>query len=464
MAQFINTNVASLNAQRNLTRSQSTMNTAMQRLSTGLRINSAKDDAAGLAISERFTTQIRGLDQAMRNANDGISLAQTAEGAMSELTNNLQRIRELAVQSANVTNSNSDRGALNDEVQQRIAEIDRIATQTAFNGIKVLDGSAGSATFQVGANVGETISLGLSTNVRSGALGQIASAERQVTGTQLTNGGLTISVGSGDAVSIGASDSGSAQDVAEAINSSGVSGLTVTATNVQTGTFAAIGTNTGDTYDLAINGQQIFATNTPVDGLTPTSQPPAVGDVVERINLFSSETGVTATVDSGVITLTAEDGRDIAITENSTVGTSGFSTGTLNGQVSLTASDNITFGGTQAAVVGTTEIVRDTSTLDNVSITTVENAEDAIARIDAALSSVNGFRSDLGAIQNRLESTIVNIQTTSENLAASRGRIQDADFAAETANLTRAQILQQAGVAMLSQANAQPQIALSLLG
>ena len=186
--------------------------------------------------------------------------------------------------------------------------------------------------------------------------------------------------------------------------------------------------------------------------------------MVERINLFSSETGVTATVDSGVITLTAEDGRDIAITENSTVGTSGFSTGTLNGQVSLTASDNITFGGTQAAVVGTTEIVRDTSTLDNVSITTVENAEDAIARIDAALSSVNGFRSDLGAIQNRLESTIVNIQTTSENLAASRGRIQDADFAAETANLTRAQILQQAGVAMLSQANAQPQIALSLLG
>ena len=174
MAQVINTNVASLNAQRNLSTSQSTLATALQRLSSGLRINSAKDDAAGLAISDRFTTQIRGLNQAVRNANDGISLAQTAEGALGEVTNNLQRIRELAVQSANATNSASDRAALDQEVQQRLAEIERIATQTAFNGQKVLDGTFGNATFQVGANVGETITVGLSTSMRTTAIGKTA--------------------------------------------------------------------------------------------------------------------------------------------------------------------------------------------------------------------------------------------------------------------------------------------------
>ncbi|MFK7886252.1 MAG: flagellin [Gammaproteobacteria bacterium] len=460
MAQFINTNVASLNAQRNLGRSQTGMNTAMQRLSTGLRINSAKDDAAGLAISERFTTQIRGLDQAMRNANDGISLAQTAEGAMGELTSNLQRIRELAVQSANVTNSASDRQALDAEVQQRIAEIDRISTQTSFNGLKVLDGSAGAATFQVGANVGETISLGLSTNVRSGALGQIASDERQVTGTGLTNGGLTIAVGNTAAVSIGASDSGSAQDVAEAINSSGVAGLTTTATNEQTGTFAAIGGSATDTYALTINDQVIFAPATDAAaGIT-------AGEVVDQINLFSNTTGVVASLDGSTVTLTAEDGRNITTVEAATEGTSGFASDTYEGQVTLTASENITFGGTQStAVLGSPAVItKDTDTLENVSITSVDNANDAIARIDSALTAVSSFRSDLGAIQNRLESTINNLQTTSENLSASRGRIQDADFASETANLTKAQILQQAGVAMLSQANTQPQIALSLLG
>jgi len=459
MAQFINTNVASLNAQRNLTRSQSTMNTAMQRLSTGLRINSAKDDAAGLAISERFTTQIRGLDQAMRNANDGISLAQTAEGAMGELTSNLQRIRELAVQSANVTNNAADRQALDAEVQQRIAEIDRIATQTSFNGLKVLDGSAGSATFQVGANVGETISLGLSTNVRAGALGQIASDERQVDGSTLTNGGLTIAVGTSSAVSIGASDSGSAQDIAEAINSSGVAGLTTTATNEQDGTYAAIGGSATDTYALTINDQVIYATG------SDASAGIAAGDLVEQINLFSNSTGVVASLDGSTVTLNAEDGRDIVVAETSDVGTSGFASDTYEGQVTLTASENITFGGTQTAVLGSPAVItKDASTLEDVSITSVDNANDAISRIDSALTAVSGFRSDLGAIQNRLESTINNLQTTSENLSASRGRIQDADFAAETANLTKAQILQQAGVAMLSQANTQPQIALSLLG
>ncbi|MEM7082002.1 MAG: flagellin [Pseudomonadota bacterium] len=471
MAQYINTNVASLNAQRNLGRSQGAMNTAMQRLSTGLRINSAKDDAAGLAISERFTAQIRGLDQAMRNANDGISLAQTAEGALAELTNNLQRIRELAVQSANVTNSASDRAALDAEVQQRIDEIDRIATQTTFNGLRVLDGSAGSATFQVGANVGETIALGLNTNARSGALGQIASATGDVSGGPLT-GALTITVGANSPVEIGTSASGSAQDVVAAINSAGVPGLTATATNVVTDDFTTVSGVAGDTYNLEINGVTVYAAGQTDLGTTGDLEG---ADVAAQINLFSSSTGVTAAFDStaGEMTFTALDGRNIDITEVLTnTGAGGIDDAiadadgeTTTGQISLSASENISLAGTDVAVLGLGAVIaKDSQTLDNVAITDVAGANDAINRIDSALEAVNSFRSDLGAIQNRLESTIVNLQTVNENLAASRGRIQDADFAAETAALTKAQILQQAGVAMLSQANAQPQVALSLLG
>ncbi len=477
MATYINTNLASLNAQRNLNSSQGTMATAMQRLSTGLRINSAKDDAAGMAISERFTSQIRGLDQAMRNASDGISLAQTAEGALGELTSNLQRVRELAVQSANVTNSSNDRAALDAEVQQRIAEIDRIATQTSFNGINVLDGSAGSASFQVGANVGETINLGLSTNARSGALGQIATGTGQGTVAAFA-GGLTISVGDNDAIAIGATATGSAQDKVEAINSAGVPGLTATATNVQTDAFAGV-TSSGvaDGYALNINGTDIYAASNDLsdDGALTGA------DVAAKINLFASETGVTATFDAAGnnMTLTAQDGRNIVTSETIGANVTGAGFGTIVaadnagtatttvGQITLTASDNITLAGTagDATALGLSgAIVKDAQTLDNVSINDVAGANDAISRIDSALSAVSGFRSDLGAIQNRLESTIVNLQTTNENLSAARGRIQDADFAAETAALTKAQILQQAGVAMLSQANAQPQVALSLLG
>src|SRR5512143_1358827 len=238
MAQVINTNIASLNAQRNLNKSQGALGTALQRLSSGRRINSAKDDAAGLAISERFTTQIRGLNQAVRNANDGISLAQTTEGALQEVTNNLQRIRELAVQSANATNSDSDRSALDQEVQQRIAEIDRIATQTSFNGRKVLDGTFGGATFQVGANVGETIGVNLSTGVKTTQLGQIAKGTSTTeVDTNALSGTATIQVGSSTVTTVGASKQGTAagQSVgsayakAAAINAASVPGLTVTA-------------------------------------------------------------------------------------------------------------------------------------------------------------------------------------------------------------------------------------------
>jgi len=381
MAQSINTNVASLNAQRNLNRSQGLLNQSLERLSTGLRINSAKDDAAGLAISERFTTQIRGINQAARNASDGISLAQTSESALGELTNNLQRIRELAVQSANATNSASDRVALNAEVTERIAEVDRIAKQTSFNGVKVLDGSFGTATFQVGANVGETISVSLNTDVTASSVGTVntvagvAYAMDTVTAPGTADTVLTITPAGGSASTVNVAAGASIQDAANAIN------------------------------------------NANIDG------------VAAFVN------------DAGTLQVLSDDPA-VAITE--VVGGAGNVTGL-------------------ATLATAAEAVSATTTLSGLGVDTVGGANFAIARVDSALTEVNGLRGNLGAIQNRFESTIINLQTVSENLAASRGRIQDADFAAETAALTKAQILQQAGVAVLSQANAAPQLALSLL-
>lgn len=504
MALTINTNVASLNAQRNLGRSQGLLNQSLERLSTGLRINSAKDDAAGLAISERFTTQIRGLNQAVRNANDGISLAQTAEGALSELNNNLQRIRELAVQSANATNSASDRAALDQEVQQRLAEIDRIATQTAFNDQTLLDGTFGNASFQVGANVGQTIGVTLNSNLRTISIGKTADYAggagfdpalglgQQGTGVDASAigaGELTVAIGSGDAVAVVASiaenaaaglTAGSAQAKASALNSSGISGLSATAETTAVFEFADVD-DTG--YNLTINGQAIYtARDFSGTNLTGT-------DFVTAVNANASATGVTASFDSANsrVTLSAVDGRDIIIDQNDATAATNVGLGvtddTLNnsvndaldldagttataaGTIRLTASEQLVIGGSTPARIGftATTLALGNSALNTASVTTVDNANTTINRVDAALSSVSGLRSQFGAIQNRFESTIANLQAVSENLTASRGRIQDADFAAETAALTKAQILQQAGVSVLSQANAQPQLALSLL-
>jgi flagellin len=475
----INTNVASLNAQRNLAASQSSLAQALQRLSSGLRINSAKDDAAGLAISQRFTTQINGLNQAVRNANDGISLSQTAESALDELNNNLQRIRELAVQSANATNSAADRAALDAEVQQRTAEISRIATQTTFNGLRVLDGTAGTSVFQVGANVGDTISVNFSQGVRANQIGQVATS----TGTAVTNaalaaGDVSIQVGAGASVNVGASSAGtsagqgadSAYAKVNAINAAGISGLTASGTTSVTGAFSDITNgNAAGTYNLSINGVAIYSSS----GNLAASATLTVSDVATQINLYSSQTGVVATVAGGNLTLASNEGRNIAVTQTVTLGgTGGSGTGadntlvaTTRGTITLSASQNITLGGAGIAKVGFTagSIALDTQTLANVNVTTVANANTAIQRVDAALTTVSRLRSDFGAIQNRFQSTISNLQAVSENLAASRSRIQDADYASETANLTRAQVLQQAGVAILAQANASPQSVLSLL-
>ena len=481
MPLVINSNIASLNAQRNLNTSQTALATALQRLSSGLRINSAKDDAAGLAISERMTAQIRGLNQAVRNANDGISLAQTAESALAELTNNLQRIRELAVQAANATNSASDRAALDQEVQQRIAEIERIATQTSFNGQKVLDGTFGTATFQVGANVGETISVNLSTGVRSTQIGQIAEKTGlEVTSSALTSGGLTIKVGNGSTYSVGASTAGSgagqtadsAYAKAVAINAAGIAGLTATASNSRTESTAfsnvTLGNDGTQSYSLQVNGKTVYTNTTAGASITADT-------IVAQINLYTSETGVSASKDAstGKVTLSTTDGRNIEVIETITLGTGGSGTGldasvqgTLRGYITLSASENITLGGTQEADIGFSNdevIAKDTTTISSVNVLTVNAAQNAIKRVDSALTAVSNLRSTFGAIQNRFESTIANLQAVSENLSASRSRIMDADFAAETASLTRAQILQQAGVAMLAQANALPNTVLALL-
>lgn len=478
MAISVNTNVMSLNAQRNLSRSDGMLQTSLQRLSSGLRINSAKDDAAGLAIANRFTTQIRGLNQAVRNANDGISLAQTAESALDELNNNLQRIRELAVQSANATNSASDRAALDQEVQQRVAEINRIASQTAFNGQKVLDGSFGSAQFQVGANVGETITVNLTTGVRSDQLGQIATDTATVNAGPLTDGSLTLSVGGSPAVLVGASvagtqagqDADSAFAKVNAVNAASVSGLTATATNAQTAAFGTVGTDgTNDvTYDLTINGEAIYTGFTLAAATTDTL---TADQVAAQINLKSTTTGVSASVSGTDLTLTAADGRNITFAETiagtgATGAGLGQVDGTLYGSVTLSAAENIVADDTGNLLgfgAGPQSIAVDSTTIASVDVLSVTNSETAIQRTDAALTSVSSLRSQLGAVQNRFESTIVNLQAVSENLAASRGRIMDADFAAETANLTKAQILQQAGIAVLAQANAVPQAVLGLL-
>jgi flagellin len=472
MPQTINTNIASLNAQRNLNSSQSSLATSLQRLSSGLRINSAKDDAAGLAISERMSAQVRGLNQAVRNANDGISLTQVAEGAMQETTNILQRMRELSIQSANSTNSSSDRQALQQEVTQLQSEINRIALNTEFNGQRILDGSFSSASFQVGANANQTITFGIG-SIKASSIGGIATATgTAVSGAASTD--LTIAIGAGAATSIASSagftgnsaqDATSAYAKAAAINDAGVAGLTVSASTSGTQTVGAIGGTAADTYNLSINGVAIFTNQDVATALTNSA-------LRDAINGVSNQTGVLASLNGGDLTLTASDGRNITVTESGTgftAGTDGLSvTGgdfaaVLRGSLTVSATDSITIGGTVATVGLSAAIAKDALGVDTVDIGTAAGAQSAILRLDAALASVTSSRAGLGALQNRFMSTISNLSATSENLTAARSRIQDTDFAAETANLTRAQILQQAGTAMLAQANALPNNVLTLL-
>ena len=465
---IINTNTISLNAQRNLSSNSASLATTIQRLSSGLRINSARDDAAGLAISERFTTQIRGTAQAARNAQDAVSLAQTAEGALTSVSNNLQRIRELAVQAANATNNASDRQALQEEVAQLISEIDRVATSAQFNGVNLLDGSFTSQAFQVGANVGQTISVSQIASARTSSLGQfrgvvltnqsIGTANNTAAAQSVTVGGSTVSLGT---------IANDARALTNAINASGVSGLSATANvNTLAGQTSATAPTAAGNSTVDINGTSITIAGT-------TNLVTNRANAVAAINAQSAVTGVLASDTGTSVSLTAADGRNITVANflaggatGAVLASYGLAAATTAGatinvtyQAPSTVTGTLSWTGAFAPAAAT--IAATGTALSGINVATGANT--AISAIDAALNTVNGQRATLGAIQGRFEQTISNLQITSENLTASRSRIQDADFAEETAKLTRAQVLQQAGVAMLAQANAVPQNVLSLL-
>mgnify|MGYP002712041808 CR=1 FL=1 len=492
MVMSVNTNISSLNAQKNLAASQSKLSTAIERLSSGMRINSAKDDAAGLAISTRFTTQINGLNQAVSNANDGISLAQTTESALNEVTNNMQRIRQLAVQSANATNSDSDRAALDAEVQQRLAEITRISQQTTFNGRHVLDGSFGSAAFQIGANVGETITVDLSQGAGSGDVGKAAvSTSGDVSalfaaavpgnpgspaqpGSATTTVDLTTALGTG--ITVGAGDlTVGGTDVASATYTDGnvLAGAIATAggANVSASFDAGTGlltiTNTDESGPVALGGTNaasVFGTTASVAAQTPTV-PPSAGTPA-GLNLATGELTINGVDMAG--TYADEQAFVNAVNAKGIEGVSAYYDSVSN-SFGINSLTDLTIDGTQAGAgglnfsgAGATPIQAGGSLVGS-NVSSVTGANQTITRIDSALSTISGMRSDLGAVQNRFSSTIANLQTISQNLSASRSQIQDADFAAETANLSSADILQQAGVSVLAQANASTQTVLKLL-
>ena len=491
MASTINTNISSLTAQRNLGTSQASLNTSIQRLSSGLRINSAKDDAAGLAISERFTSQIRGLNQAVRNANDGISLSQVAEGALAGSGNILQRVRELSVQSANATNSASDRKAIQAEVGQLLSELDRIAGTTEFNGQKLLDGSFGSATFQVGANANQTITA-TTGNFRTANYGvnlNESTATVATTGSTAGSAGAasgTVTIAGLQTKTINVAASGTAADIASAVNAAAdTTGVTAVARNVSELKFGATGS-----FSLALKGDNATATNITFN-VTANNTPAGLADAMKAINDSASQTGITAKLNanSDGLVLTNDGGKDInianaaasagSITLASQDAGQTLSSGTLaftaatsagtgvtvasRGTVEYSSDKGYTVAGTTDTMGASSAAASTQKAVNTIDVSTVDGATRALKIIDSALAAVNGQRASFGALQSRFETSIANLNTSSENMSASRSRIQDADFASETANLSRAQILQQAGTAMVAQANQIPQGVLSLL-
>jgi len=457
MALTVNTNIASLTAQRNLTGSQGELSTSLQRLSSGLRINSAKDDAAGLAISERFTAQIKGLAQGTRNANDGVSLAQTAEGALQQVTSNLQRMRELAVQSANATNSASDRTALQSEVAQLVAEIDRVASNSNFNGVKLLDGTFSSKSFQIGPGTGDTVSISSINTARTSSLGVVTSAT--VTGSAVTTNAIAAGDVTINGTDIGTPDS-DAKSVAAAINN--VQNQVVATANAATATGSAM-TPAALTGTVTINGTTTASVTTTTDGAASRAL------IVAAVNAISAQTGVTATDTGSVVDMTAADGRNITHSFSTlTAAATGLAAaGTEEGTVTLTSDSAIVIAGAAATdagfTAGTTAASAGGTAISNITVANASSATTAITSIDGALAQINSTRATLGAVQSRFESVIQSQNVASENLSAARSRIVDADFASETASLTKNQILQQSGIAMLAQANSIPQNVLALL-
>ncbi|WEF33238.1 flagellin N-terminal helical domain-containing protein [Pseudoduganella chitinolytica] len=488
MASVINTNVASLNSQRNLSSSASALSTSLQRLSSGLRINSAKDDAAGLAISDRMNSQIRGMTQATRNANDGVSMAQTAEGALSSSGDILQRIRELAVQSSNASNSSSDRQALQTEVTQLGSELNRIAQTTTFNGQALLDGSMGTANFQVGADANQLISANGANFLTSTYGNNRVENDQAVTAATNTSVSADVTISGGRGTKKITTQAGdSAKTIAANINKqtadTGVTASAKTEVNLKmTGGEAVSFELKGDNKTNAV------AINFTVGGTGSNASDYASG--INAINSQSAKTGITAEYDqkNGGIKLSHASGETIEVDNKNTAATTfdvaayktdktlsaatavaGGGPAVANGSVtfdsenSFSVTDAGTGLGVGAAAGATTAQSSKLNSVAELDVTNFENAQKAIKIADAALASVNTQRAAYGALQSRFSSAISNLSATTENLSASKSRIVDTDFAAETASMTRGQILQQAGTAMLAQANSLPNGVLSLL-
>ena len=474
----VNTNLEALVAKRNVGRSQTELAAAIARLSSGLRINSAGDDAAGLAIADRLDAQIRGAGQAGRNVNDAISLAQTAEGSLGDVNDALQRIRELAVQAADGTQSATERATLQVEVAQMVQTIEQVATQTKFNGIQLLDGSFTARTFQVGANVGQTITLSQIASARTGALGQYQGVDLQSRSIGTANNSavsLSVTIG-GTFTSLG-SVAVDAKAIAAAINSAGLTGLSASAN----ATVNSAGTSTANasaagTAVLTLNGVAISVAG--VNGAAALAGNRLAA--ISAINAQAAVTGVVATDTGAGVRLTASDGRNIttsyaagtftgsaatdfglqspgawAITTGSTVNVN------YAAPIGVTGSVTFSQGGSGFAASGVIATIG--TAVAAIDVSSVAGASAAIASMDAALAAVASSRAALGAVQNRFGSALQGLASTSGNLSAARSRILDADFAAETARLSRAQVLQESGAAMLAQANQLPQLVLRLL-
>ncbi|KQQ33414.1 flagellin [Duganella sp. Leaf126] len=505
MAQVINSNIQSLNSQRNLSASQASLSTSLQRLSSGTRINSAKDDAAGLAISERFTSQIRGNQQAARNANDGISMAQTAEGGLSTAGDLLQRVRELAVQSANGTNSDSDRKSIQNEVSALSQELDRVANTTQFNGQNVLDGSLTSAQFQVGANANQVINVGVQSakasdignNTLSASYGDgKISTSTATTTNNVAAQTMTFKSGTGATTNVDVKLADSAKAIAANVNAlSGSTGVTASAKT--SATLSGLTTGTDGSVQFQLRGQNSIANDPNSTAVTISAKIKGndLSAVAQAINAQSGTTGISAsiklnsTTQQKEVVLTEANGNDISITningaaddrlaaaslrgaekpatnpDTAAAAPAPIGTGsaTVGGQLEFSSDSGFTLSSTTADIVSAAK-GSDLQSVSKIDVSTVEGSNAALKTIDSALNQINSNRAALGAIQNRFASTISNLNTTTENLSASRSRIQDTDFAQETANLTRGQILQQAGTAMLAQANSLPNGVLSLL-
>lgn len=448
MSLVLNTNIDSLIAQNALTTSGNQLQTSLQQLSTGLRINTAADDAAGYAIVQGMTSQIDGLNQASQNANDGVSLAQTASGALQEVTNDLQSMRDLAVESLNASNSSADRSDLNAQFTQLTNDINSVASQTQFNGVNLLDGSFQGATFQVGANAGQSITIGAISSASSSSIGTYYNGATSVAGSVKTAAGATVATTAGTAGTYSAANLAASTDLGTAVAGSSVTlNVDVDGTTYTTAAVTLSGTQSTDLKSIAAAVNQALSS---AGGIVATVNSAGTG-----IQLSGTEAaGAGDVVNFSVASATDASGNAIA------AGTITANTAAITTDLGLDSSDTV---GAYTPTGGAQTTTSDAQYLSSLNVTTVDNSNLTLISIDNALQQLATSSADLGAYQNRFQAAITGLSTDSTNLSSAESSIEDTDYAAATSNLSKAQILQQAGTAMVAQANTIPQNILTLL-